>query len=397
MPGAYAAIATLILVVISGGIAASRRFLRLSLRQLITLAVAIGVLVIVYCAQTSVGLETRWVTLAQLVVCMVASAIVASNTGVGRFLSGLAFSILALNFLLLVSYFTEMRDGLWTALNDTNRYRGYFDEPAEAGIMFGICIAIILTAKWRSRLKLAAVFLYMVLIAASQSLSGILLAAILLGIASARGDLRLRPKRAAAGVYRHTIIPLIGAFAVASGLYAASAFNNESFLRNRISNFAEGGHDGSAQLRLLSPLQIAHEVYVNDRLAFGMGIGGHERYILNNTGDFPLQVIYTGEEVGQINNGYVALIAMLGYPVAGPLAVAAIFLIWLRIRSSPKGAPPYFLALMLVIPFADGRIVSAIYFLVVGLFAGGGRRLATPTAAQRARNQFEASSITVSH
>lgn len=371
MPGVYAAVSTALLVALSGAALFAGRKRLVSLTGLVLVAAAVGALLVLYAAQSYFGLGTRWTTLVQIVVFLIAAGVVAAKPQ-DRVLPRLALTLLLLNLLLTISYFTSLREVLWSEHGGTYRFRSYFDEPAEASIMFAICFAIIVSAQWRPRSALVSALLYLTLVAATQSLSGIFLAGALLAIGLLRGDITISKQRLTARRPKIGSLAALGLFVFAAVTTIVwTSVQTDGFLGNRISSFLDSGHDGSAQLRLLSPLQIAYEVYANDRLTIGMGIGGHEQYILDNPGDFPLQVIFTGDDVGEINNGYVALLAMVGFPITLTVLFLAALLIWTRVRASPNGAPQYFLWLMLLMPFVDGRVVSPIYFLVVGLFAAG--------------------------
>lgn len=374
LPSQYAALSTLGLVCVAGLFFLVRRQ-RIPLSRLQLLLALIGSLCAVFVLQAVVGLGAEWITLAQIATFSIAAALVSADTR-NRRLPKFALGILVLNALLALSFFAGPNESLWREHGGGYRLQSYFDEPAEAAVMYSLCLAIILSGKVSARRKAIAIVLYMALIGMAQSLSGVFLASLLMAAAAMRGDLSMyslgrsnsstrRRSHAKALSIAALIAVALAAVALGKNLYDQSA------ILKRVASLNEAGADGSAQLRLLSPLQIAQEIYSNDDLLLGMGIGGHEAYILEHSGDFPLQVIFTGEEVGAVNNGYVVIIAMLGYPLASIVFVVSGLLIAAKIRAAPPGWPKYLLVLMLAVPLVDGRIITPIYFLLAGLLGAG--------------------------
>ena len=128
----------------------------------------------------------------------------------------------------------------------------------------------------------------------------------------------------------------------------------------RISGVFETQTDGSAQVRFVASYQYLSVLSGDLRSFFlGSGIGGIQSFMAEHTESLWFFINYDGEFLSEINNGYVVLIAIFGFPIGLFFLIKYISLF---LRSDFHKS---YRAFAVFYPFFSGFVIHPLFFLLV--------------------------------
>lgn len=152
---------------------------------------------------------------------------------------------------------------------------------------------------------------------------------------------------------------------LAGGLILLKMFAGEAFnqmLLTRFQGIASGEIDNSTFLRFVAPWLFLDGLASKDLHFFlGTGIGGLTEYIKHYRAELGYLVVYSGEDIFEINNGYAIIVALLGLPLGIGVLV---WIIWRAWRSKSDVS---YKMLFIAYPFFSGWVIHPLFFLLMAL------------------------------
>jgi hypothetical protein len=250
--------------------------------------------------------------------------------------------ISVLNFVLLFTYFFDLRDMLFYENLSFFRFKSLYMEPS----IIALCTVLNMVLLFLydvSKLKKYFILINAVVLFFTFSGSGF---GILLGLLLLYGLKKVSIKN----------LLFLGIALFVSMLYIEHIDNA---FTHRVISLLSGNFDTSAVLRFFAPFELITNIIKSNPINLFFGVGDPRLFIKANFSQFELFYLWNGEPTYQVNNAYAVMFGMGG--------ILLILSMVSNILFTRKKTHYLIYAYVLLFPFFSGHFVSIHFFFLVAL------------------------------